>query len=54
MTRLIIIHFKGEEEVKWDAQVTGLDSSMMVVSLIKPGVVTGGEMSCSKLAKVQL
>lgn len=53
MTRLIIIHFKGEE-VKWDAQVTGLDSSMMVVSLIEPGVVTGGEMSCSKLAKVQL
>ena len=35
MTRLMIIHFKGEEEVKWDAQVTGLDSSMMVVSLIK-------------------
>lgn len=53
MTRLMIIHFKGEEEVKWDPQVTGLDNSVMVVSLIKLGVVTGGEMGCGKLGKAQ-
>ena len=49
----MIIHFKGEEEVKWDPQITGLDNSVMVVSLIKLGVVTGGKMGCSKLGKAQ-
>jgi len=53
LTRLMIIHFKEEEEVKWDPQITGLDSSVMVVSLIQRGVVTGGEMGCGKLGKVQ-